>query len=258
MVDLANEPPDDRPVGDVSDRALGRAVAGGLPILVVGGALTVGLTVGIGPALLVLAGGAILGTISLLWASLRTLSGDAPLAESLMNFGTASLGAQIGMAERKREALRALKDLEFEHSVGKIDDADFSELVAHYRGEAKAILREMDGELEPYRGRAEELAHAYLAKRVMPEPSRPSPVPEPLPPKEVKPSPPTRAVSPRVECPKCSTSNEPDAAFCKKCGTALRRACASCDTQNEPDAEFCKKCGSALSPPTKRDADVSA
>jgi hypothetical protein len=215
-----------RNASDVSERALGRTVAGGLPALVLVGALTMGLTVGIGPALLVLAGGALLGTISLLWASLRTLSGDAPLAESLLNAGTASLGPKIGVAERKREALRAIKDIEFEHSVGKIDDADYTDLVARYRGEAKAILREMDVEIEPYRERAEDIARAYLAKRGAPGPApAPAPAadatsdePEPTPGEEA----PARSTAPsRVPCPRCDTSNEPDAAFCKKCGAAV-------------------------------------
>ena len=33
--------------------------------------------------------------------------------------------------------LRALKDLESEHAIGKIDDADYASFVARYRDEAK-------------------------------------------------------------------------------------------------------------------------
>src|SRR5580658_10321038 len=66
---------------DAAERALGRAVALGLPLTAVLGAVVAGVVASVGSALLVLAAGALIGTIGLLWASVRTLSGDAPLAE---------------------------------------------------------------------------------------------------------------------------------------------------------------------------------
>ena len=50
--------------------------------------------------------------------------------------------------ERKRAALRALRELEFEHEAGHVSDADYAELRARYEGEAAAILTELD-RLEP-------------------------------------------------------------------------------------------------------------
>ncbi len=256
---------------DVSERALGRAVAFGLPAAAVLTSLSLGLTFGVGPALLVLAGGAILGTISLLWASIRTLSGDAPLAESFSTLAGSAATSSGGAGERKRAALRALKDLDFEHSVGKIDDEDYSELVARYRGEAKALMREMDVEIEPLRERAEEIAQEYLAKRGLDRPSSETTeeaVPadghgedeDPVDEEPVRaraadaaaapPSGKGRA-TPRLACSKCETSNETDSEFCKKCGTLLRQVCASCTTPNETDAAYCKKCGTAITSATK-------
>src|SRR5580698_7756136 len=68
---------------DDADRRLARGVAVGLPLTGFASTVVTGLAVGFGPAILVLASTALLSTIALLWASLRTLSGDAPLPTAL-------------------------------------------------------------------------------------------------------------------------------------------------------------------------------
>src|SRR6202011_3280090 len=72
-----------RAAADSAERALGRYVAVGLPAAAVLGAAGLWAYAGPGPGVLVLAAGALLGTIALLWSSVRTLSGDAPLPEDL-------------------------------------------------------------------------------------------------------------------------------------------------------------------------------
>ncbi|WP_394834113.1 zinc ribbon domain-containing protein [Pendulispora rubella] len=222
---------------DEAERRLGRSIAIGLPVATVVAALAVGFIASVGPALLVITGGVLVGTIALLWASLRTLGGDAPLPQDMDHL--AARADRVGDAEeRKRAVLRALKDLEHERDIGKMDPEDYAEIAAHYRDQAKEILREIDAEVEPYRAKAEELAQKHLAKRGLAE-NLPLPHPNPPPDgegaetaldeahvsdneeeqgsKEEAPG----AVS-RVACSKCATSNEGDAAFCKKCGNALR------------------------------------
>ena len=75
---------DERARGDDLERALARTMAWGLPAGTVLVAIGVGVVFGVGPAILVLAAGALVAVIGLLWASLRTLGGDAPLAEGLV------------------------------------------------------------------------------------------------------------------------------------------------------------------------------
>jgi hypothetical protein len=217
----------ERATADESERQLGRYFAIGLPLGAIVGALAVGAFAGLGPALLVLAAGALLGTIGLFWASLRTLSGDAPLAEGFGAMVVRTVEQSDAAIEKKREVLRALKDLELEHSVGKIDDDDYQEIALNYRNQAKQIMREMDIDIDPLRARAEDLARSYLLKRGLvagegamrgsngdvPAPGEPATVAE----------------------------SAPDA--------AQRRACRSCETTNEPDATFCKKCGARLEAP---------
>src|SRR5450432_2347091 len=163
----ASRPPPD---GDAAERALGRAVAAGLPILSIACAILVGFVASVGSGLLVLASGALIGTIALLWASVRTLSGDAPLPADLEALAAQNRDVDA-LVEDKRRVLRALKDLENEHAIGKIDDADYETLAMQYRLEAKALMREMDHNAAPALAEAERIAREYLAKQGLGDPS---------------------------------------------------------------------------------------
>jgi hypothetical protein len=72
------------------------------------------------------------------------------------------MGAPSREEERKQSVLRMLKDLEYERAVGKIAEADFQELSAKYRAEAKALLSSLDADLAPARERAEALVQKRL------------------------------------------------------------------------------------------------
>ena len=292
-----------------AERRLARYAAIGIPAATVGAAAVVGFTMNLGPAILVLTAGTLLGTIALLWASLRTLSGDAPLPLELEAMAIRSRKVDT-LGEQKRRVLRALKDLELEHSVGKIDDKDYASLGDRFRGEAKTLMREMDEQIDPMRDEAERLANKHLAKKgLLPaeqgsaatqgadaaaesakvatvatvaatdatpaedaelataEATDATPAPasagrtsdDPLlevtkiEARKASGRPAARA---RIDCPKCSVSNEPDAQFCKKCGTAIQLVtCAQCRATNEPDAEFCKKCGRSMKAAEKKSDD---
>ena len=209
-----------------SERALGRGVAYGLPVLTSAAAIVVFMMTTIGPAVLVLAAGVLLGTIALFWASVRTLSGDAPLPVDLEALAARRHGVD-SLAEHKNMLLRALKDLENEHTIGKIDDKDFAEVASEYRDEVKSVMRAMDAEVLPMRARAEELARGYLKKRGVdgdvagPPPADPGAESGGA---EAADDEPKAHKVDRLACVKCGTSNEPDAAFCKKCGTAVQPA----------------------------------
>jgi hypothetical protein len=199
--------------GDDAERALGRVVALGLPAAGVLCAIAAGMLASLGSALLVLAATALLGTIALLWTSVRTLSGDAPLPIH-MDAAPAARGTDA-MTDKKRQALRALKDLENERAVGRIDDEDYRQLAATYREQAKDVLREMEREVAPVREEAERIAREYLERRgVATSAALSAPA--------VQPTAPKPKGTERVACARCSASNEPDAAFCKGCGAAMK------------------------------------
>ncbi len=210
--------------GDEAERFLGRVVAVGLPVVCVVAAIAVGFAASVGSALLVLASGALLGTIALLWASVRTLSGDAPLPVDLEALAAQHRDVDT-LGEQKRRVLRALKDLEGERSLGKIDEADYEAIAMQYREEAKALMREMDRNAAPALAEAERIAREYLAAQGL-GPGGPKgasldkAAPAPLA---------STSTRERLACPGCATSNEPDAAFCKKCGAAMKTATEETD-----------------------------
>jgi hypothetical protein len=202
------EPAEVEKTGDTieAETVLANIVGRGLPLVCIVAAIAVGFVSGVGPALLVVAFGALVGTIALLWASLRTLSGDAPLPEGLERSASQTHGGSAA-GERKRRVMRALKDLEAEHAIGKIDDADYALIAGRYRQEAKLVLRELDDEVAPARAEAEKLAREYFARGATST-------------KRVE-SAQRSSRAERMGCPTCSTSNEADASFCKQCGAAL-------------------------------------
>jgi hypothetical protein len=55
---------------------------------------------------------------------------------------------RLRLIEERDQALAALKELEFDHRTGKIDDIDYRALVGSLRRDAAAALRALD-EVEP-------------------------------------------------------------------------------------------------------------
>jgi hypothetical protein len=116
------------------------------------------LMVGLAMALLVLAAMLLMGAVALVWQSMQQLSGETPLTlEQALE-----LGAPVAEEEQKRSALRALKDLDYELSVGKITPEDHAQLATQARERARQLLRVVDDRLAP----AVAAAESYLATRL--------------------------------------------------------------------------------------------
>jgi hypothetical protein len=103
-----------------------------------------GVIYGLSTAILVLAALVLGAVVLLLWSSVQSLTGEAPMTLD----DALSLAAPSAEEERKRALLRALKDLEYERSVGKVSEEDFQTLSAQYRSEAKELLRVIDAARE--------------------------------------------------------------------------------------------------------------
>jgi hypothetical protein len=193
-------------------------------------------------AILVFAAGLLLGVIALFWASLRVLSGDAALPPEIEALD-ATKHAASALATRKKMLLRAIKDLDVEHELGKLDDDDREQIGKMYRNELKDVMRQIDATLEPHRPKAEEAARSYLARVGLVDGGYRGITPEALVEKEVTSSDGSSgaeapvATDTRVPCAKCETKNESDAAFCKKCGASLAKADEKADAKVEENTD---------------------
>jgi hypothetical protein len=93
---------------------------------------------------------------------------------------------RLVLVEERDQALAALKELEFDHRTGKIDDADYRQLVGPLRRAAASALRAIDRE-ERYGPGMNGLETPELPPEPAPPPDEgtpptPAPVPEPYPP----------------------------------------------------------------------------
>lgn len=207
-----------KPSPALDEAKLGRALALGIPLVALVLAALVGVIMNAATAILVLVGAALLGVIALLWASIRVLSGDAPLPPELEALEGATRGVDA-LAARKKMLIRAIKDLENERDLGKLETADFDQLSETYREELKTVMKRMDESLAPHRDKAEQLAREHLQKAGLAE----KPYRGDQPPADEAEKAEKKVVE-RKTCPKCEASNEPDAKFCKECATSLVEA----------------------------------
>ena len=100
------------------------------------------------------------------------------------------------LAREKTLVLRSLKDLDFDHAMGKLSDRDFAEMSARLRARAVRIMKELD-ERPDYRGRIEREVETRLHQAA------------------------ETAETAAPRCASCGTANDGDATFCKKCGQRL-------------------------------------
>ncbi|HKY40111.1 MAG TPA: hypothetical protein VJN18_29450 [Polyangiaceae bacterium] len=148
------------PPGPLLTSELARQLRLFVPLAWLAVVIATGLLSGVELAFLVLAGGVLVLVITLMWISVQSLTGSASLGfeEAL------GMGAPSKAEEAKRSVLRALKDLEYERSVGKISTEDYTELSAKYRAEAKRLIQALDETLAPARAEVEKALQKRLDK----------------------------------------------------------------------------------------------
>jgi len=238
---------------------------------------------GPGVLILLLAGGALVAVIAVFWASIRTLFGETPLSGA----DAYALGAPRAEEEQKQAVLRALKDLEFERSVGKISEEDYQVLVARYRAEAKRLLRLLDADAQPRRQQVEALVTDHLRKEGLLDPAQGTPyqgrdeeashqgeaaegakVSEgsaEAPAEEARETAPKPQKKKRKSGAAAKAKDEPAAKPKDELAALVEegegegegegekpavkeQVCSECGTINDSDAVFCKKCGARQKP----------
>lgn len=104
---------------------------------------------------------ALIAALAAIWNSLRVAFGGGP---GVVIETARDLPDHAALVEEKNSLLRAIKDLEYEHAVGKISDADHQRLDRAYRARAKQVLAQLDRDVKPLYEQAEKLVAEHVAK----------------------------------------------------------------------------------------------
>lgn len=162
-----------------------------------------GLMVGMGAEfdasvlVLSLAGVVLLATLRQMFAVVAALAGgnDGALARAA---GAPGGEERSVLAQEQRRVLRAIKELDFDHAMGKLSTADHTAILQRYKLRAVELMRGLDkgGALHPQTVTA-------LAQGVDRSAAR---------------------TDSSLDCGACGIKNDVDARFCKACGEGLLEA----------------------------------
>ena len=103
---------------------------------------------------------------------------------------------RVALEREKALVLRSIKELEFDFAMGKIAKADFDEMSGRLRARALGLMRQLDAG-GGYRDQIDQEVKRRLEGT------------------------PEAVALPTGICEACATQNDPDAKFCKNCGSKL-------------------------------------
>ncbi|MEZ5416467.1 MAG: zinc ribbon domain-containing protein [Vicinamibacterales bacterium] len=134
------------------------------------------------------------------------------------------LGGRVRAALEREKALvlRSIKELEFDHAMGKTGAADFEEMRGRLTRRAVGLMRQLEGADSGPRSSATS----------PPAPCRP----------RRSPGPPRRCRRRRLR----PAEAPAEAAADRRPASTLARVCGACQGVNDVDARFCKHCGAHL------------
>ncbi|MGE0041888.1 MAG: zinc ribbon domain-containing protein [Vicinamibacterales bacterium] len=126
------------------------------------------------------------------------------VGEETAETGVVLQGRTRAALEREKTlVLRSIKELEFDHAMGKVADPDFEEMGARLRARAVGLMRQLDAG-SGYRATIERELESRLG---------------PLAAEAAAPA--GAAAKAEQYCTQCGTGNDADAKFCKRCGFKL-------------------------------------
>ena len=131
-----------------------------------------------------------------------------------------SAQAPIRLRELERDkqiVLKAIREVELDYQMRKIAESDYREMLQRYRTRAMRIIRELDAG-DNYRALIEEELKTRLSAMGSALATTREAAAKEAPAAAAPAAPAT------VACRSCQTVNEPDALFCKKCGTKMGAA----------------------------------
>jgi len=108
----------------------------------------------------VVASVSVVGGLASLWLSLSLALSDEALGGARAQIIT---DARVTLLAEKEALLQEIRDVSFEHDADKLSDADFEEINAKLRAQARHVLHELDVGVESFRDEAEALISERLA-----------------------------------------------------------------------------------------------
>ena len=107
---------------------------------------------------------------------------------------------RLALEREKMLVLRSIKELEFDHAMGKLSKKDFDEMAGRLRTRALSLMRQLELDPAGYKSTIErELEGRLKSAKITPVP----------------------AAAASSACRGCQARNDADAVFCKKCGARL-------------------------------------
>ncbi len=127
--------------------------------------------------------------------------------------------ALAAIEREKALVLRSIKELEFDRAMGKVSARDFDEMSGRLRARAIMLMKQVDAGSSGFR----ELIERELQQRMKARGAEGAESAPGADQAEARPGAAGITASPGAAraCTACSTANDYDAAFCKRCGTAL-------------------------------------
>lgn len=127
------------------------------------------------------------------------------------------------LIERKDEALRSIKEVEFDYHTGKLSEEDFERDDQRLRRQAVGLIRQIEVRSPDLTELDASLESTIESRRQVADPvagngTAPAPAVSPA----VAPIAASLAAGDAVFCHKCGAKARPDDKFCAKCGTELR------------------------------------
>lgn len=144
-----------------------------------------------------------LGALRTIWPLVTTVPFEAEMVGNR---------TRAALEREKNLVLRTIKELEFDHAMGKIAVADYDDMVRKLRTRAARLLKQLDNTGTGYR----EIIERELASRLG-----------------------KLGAAPLGDSDLSGVRDEGQ-------GVSVTSACSSCGTANDEDAKFCKGCGTKL------------
>ncbi len=203
----------------------------------IGATVVVFLASGQSPAAIVLLSLTVFAAAAVGAAAWRTFG---PLAGHDEMAAQRTLGGRTRAAlEREKAlALRSIKELEFDRAMGKVSDRDFAEMTTRLRARAVRLIRQLDAGAGYREAIERELERRLPATSGSLPPTSAATAALPV---EFAPD-----GDPATSAARVGHAGPPGDGGVEDASTASTTGCPACGADTDPDARFCKHCGTRM------------